>query len=160
MLRLALSFFTAAALALAGCQKQTAAPVNPTRAAARLPWTEDYESALARAKAEGKLVLLDFTGSDWCGLCIVLGREVFSTPEFAAYAEKNLVLVELDFTQQGETKSTAFGRIHETLALKYVRGGFPTVVLVNPEGVPLGSLGYQPGGPQAFIAALEKLKGK
>ena len=53
-------------------------------------------AAIALAKAEKKVVLLDFTGSDWCGICKRLNKEVFSTPEFVQYAAKNLVLVEVD----------------------------------------------------------------
>ena len=60
-------------------------------------WETDYKKAQDQAKAGNKLVLLDFTGSDWCGWCIKLDREVFSKPEFKDYATKNLVLVELDF---------------------------------------------------------------
>src|SRR5437762_13965735 len=52
--------------------------------------------AQAIAKKENKLVLMDFTGSDWCGWCIKLRKEVFLTPEFNAYARSNLVLVEID----------------------------------------------------------------
>ena len=57
----------------------------------------DLPKAQAKAKAEKKLVMLDFTGSDWCGWCIKLHKEVFSQPEFAEYAKDNLVLVEVDF---------------------------------------------------------------
>ena len=60
--------------------------------AAELQWMTDAPKALAIAKAENKLVMLDFTGSDWCGWCIKLNKEVFSTPDFADYAAKNLVL--------------------------------------------------------------------
>ena len=73
--------------------------------AAALPAVEAPKFAVAppnapEAKTEKKLVLLDFTGSDWCGWCIKLDKEVFSKPEFQDYAKKNLVLVELDFPQQ------------------------------------------------------------
>ncbi|MFL6542413.1 MAG: thioredoxin family protein, partial [Chthoniobacterales bacterium] len=60
-------------------------------------WLTDLDQAQQKAKADNKLVLLDFTGSDWCGWCIKLHREVFAKPEFREYANKNLVLVELDF---------------------------------------------------------------
>src|SRR5213083_3508571 len=60
-------------------------------------WLTDLPKAQAKAKEEKKLVMLDFTGSDWCGWCIKLNKEVFSKPEFAEYAKKNLVLVEVDF---------------------------------------------------------------
>src|ERR1017187_4807538 len=62
-----------------------------------LEWLTDVPAALARAKAENKTVLLDFTGSDWCGWCMRLKAEVFDQPEFSTYAHANLILVELDF---------------------------------------------------------------
>jgi len=65
--------------------------------AAELDWLTDLQKAQAKAKTENKLVMMDFTGSDWCGWCIKLNKEVFSKPEFADYARKNLVLVEVDF---------------------------------------------------------------
>src|SRR5258705_10778383 len=65
--------------------------------AEELKWTTDLPKAQAQAKTEKKLVLMDFTGSDWCGWCIKLHKEVFSPQDFADYAKKNLVLVEVDF---------------------------------------------------------------
>ncbi|HZF00735.1 MAG TPA: thioredoxin family protein [Methylomirabilota bacterium] len=65
--------------------------------AADLNWLTDLPKAQAQAKIENKLVLLDFTGSDWCGWCKKLDAETFSKSEFADYAVKNLVLVQLDY---------------------------------------------------------------
>src|SRR5712671_809845 len=69
-------------------------------------WDDDYAKALAQAKAEKKLLLMDFTGSDWCGWCIKLDKEVFSKPEFKEYAKKSLVLVEVDFPRAKEQSET------------------------------------------------------
>ena len=69
--------------------------------AAKEGWLEDFEKAKAQAKAENKKILLDFTGSDWCGWCIKLDKEVFSQQAWKDYAAKNLVLVELDFPAKG-----------------------------------------------------------
>src|SRR3954469_10978566 len=63
-------------------------------------WETDYAKALQMAKAQNKRVLLDFTGSDWCPPCIALRKRVFTSAEFRAYAQKNLILVELDFPRQ------------------------------------------------------------
>jgi len=83
---------------------EAAASPPPTQAApsdqpspSKAGWVTDYQQAQDEAKANNKLVLLDFTGSDWCGWCILLDREVFSKPQFKEYASKNLVLVEVDF---------------------------------------------------------------
>ena len=60
-------------------------------------WLTDLPQAQAQAKAENKIVLLDFTGSDWCGWCIKFKKEVLDTQAFQDYAAKNVVLVEVDF---------------------------------------------------------------
>ena len=70
------------------------AAVTSSAAFAAAGWEDNYEKAMAKAKAEKKMVLLDFTGSDWCGWCIKLDKEVFSKKEFKDYAKENLVLVE------------------------------------------------------------------
>src|SRR4051812_585143 len=62
-------------------------------------WGDNLQKAQDEAKAKNKLLLMDFTGSDWCGWCIKLNKEVFSQPEFKDYAAKNLVLMEVDFPQ-------------------------------------------------------------
>lgn len=125
--------------------------------AAELDWQTDLPKAQAQAKTEKKLVLLDFTGSDWCGWCIKLNKEVFSQPEFSEYAKKNLVAVEVDFPRKKKL-SAAQKQANDVLARKYEIQGYPTIIVLNSEGKKVGELGYQPGGPKAFIAALEKLK--
>ena len=130
-----------------------------TLAFAKDGWSEEYDKALAQAKAEKKLVLLDFTGSDWCGWCIKLDKEVFSLAEFAEYAKKNLVLVELDFPRSKE-QSKEIKAQNTKLQAQYKIEGYPSIIVLNSEGKKVGELGYQPGGPKAFIAELEKLKGK
>lgn len=125
--------------------------------AAELDWQTDLPKAQAQAKTDQKLVMLDFTGSDWCGWCIKLNKEVFSQPEFAQYAKKNLVAVEVDFPNKKKL-SAAQKQANDALAKKYGIKGYPTIIVLNSEGKKVGELGYQPGGPKAFIAALEKLK--
>jgi thioredoxin-related protein len=122
-------------------------------------WITNYEQAQKEAQANHKLLLMDFTGSDWCGWCIMLDKEVFSKPEFKEYASKNLVLLELDFPRMKRMPPETAAQ-NERLLLKYGIQGFPTVVVFDSSGKPLGALGYQQGGPQAFIAQLEKLRGK
>jgi thioredoxin-related protein len=125
--------------------------------AEELQWTTDLPKAQAKAKSENKLVVMDFTGSDWCPWCIKLNKEVFSTPEFVAYANKNLVPVEVDFPNKKE-QSSELKKANQALQKKYDIKGYPTVVVLNGEGKKVGELGYQPGGPKAFIAELEKLR--
>lgn len=120
-------------------------------------WTTDVPKAVQQAKAEKKLALLDFTGSDWCGWCVKLKSEVFDTPEFKAYAAKNLVLVELDFPKKKEL-SAELKATNKKLAGEYGIKGFPTIIVLDGTGKQVGKLGYMPGGPKAFIAELDKLK--
>lgn len=125
--------------------------------AAELDWQTDLPKAQTQAKTEKKLVMLDFTGSDWCGWCIKLNKEVFSQPAFAEYAKKNIVAVEVDFPNKKKL-SAAQKQANDALAKKYEIKGYPTIIVLNSEGKKVGELGYQAGGPQAFIAELEKLK--
>jgi protein disulfide-isomerase len=155
---------TAALLVVSCSKKETAtSEVEATpkaehaTAAAKAGWLTNLDEAQKAALAEKKLLLMDFTGSDWCGWCIMLDREVFSKPEFKEYASKNLVLLELDFPRMKKMPPEVTAQ-NEKLAMKYGIQGFPTVVVFDSSGKPLGALGYQAGGPQAFIAELEKLK--
>jgi thioredoxin-related protein len=122
-------------------------------------WLTDLSKAQAKAKAEKKLVVLDFTGSDWCGWCIKLHKEVFSQAEFEDYAKKNLVLVEVDFPRQ-KKQTEELKKANQSLQEKYKIEGYPTIIVLNGEGAKVGELGYQAGGPKPFIAELEKLKKK
>ena len=116
-----------------------------------------YEQGQQEAKANNKLVLLDFTGSDWCGWCVLLDREVFSKPQFKEYASKNLVLIEIDFPKRKPVPD-ALRKQNVVLARRYQIQGFPTIIVLNGDGQMVGELGYVKGGPAAFIAELEKLR--
>jgi len=120
-------------------------------------WMTSYEQGQQEAKVNNKLVLLDFTGSDWCGWCILLDREVFSKPQFKEYASKNLVLVELDFPKT-KPVADATRKQNIQLAQRYQIQGFPTIIVLNGDGQVVGEFGYMKGGPDAFIAALEKIR--
>jgi protein disulfide-isomerase len=136
-------------------------------AGAKPGWLTDYKQAQEQAKSNKKLMLLDFTGSDWCGWCIKLDKEVFSKPEFQEYASKNLVLVELDFPRRKELSATERSQ-NEQLAEQHRIQGFPTIIVLNSEGKKIGNLTYEDAVPEdsrvplatpaAFIASLEKLR--
>jgi protein disulfide-isomerase len=130
--------------------------LSPALRAADDNWQTDPAKALADAKGTKKLVLMDFTGSDWCSWCMKLNKEVFSQPEFQQYAKDNLVLVELDFPR-GKPQTSEDKARNEALAQKFRVRGFPTVVVLNSEGKQVGQLGYMPGGAAAFIDALKKI---
>lgn len=128
-------------------------------ALAELSWMTDVPKALEKAKTENKLVMLDFTGSDWCGWCIKLNKEVFSTAEFAEYAEKSIVPVEIDFPKK-KAQSEELKKTNRALQAKYKIEGYPTIIVLNSAGKKVGELGYEEGGPKNFIAKLDALKGK
>ena len=120
-------------------------------------WLTDVPAALEKAKQENKIVLLDFTGSDWCGWCIKLKHDVLDQPEFIQFAQTNLVLVEVDFPHQKQLEQ-AQQEANQWLAQTYHVSGFPTIVLLNREARPLGKVeGYPQGGPRPFMQKLGQI---
>jgi len=120
-------------------------------------WLTDYKKAQQEAKNTKKLLFLNFTGSDWCGYCIVLDRAILSQPQFKDYASKNLVLLEIDFPRR-KTQSAELKNQNATLAEQFQVQGFPTIVVLNGEGKTMWRYdGLFNGAPKAFIAELEKL---
>lgn len=123
-------------------------------------WRHDFQGALKQARSDGALVLMNFTGSDWCPSCIKMERDVLSTPAFAAYAAKKLQLVKVDFprhTVLPEDQKRANNALAETFKVE----AFPTFVLVSSDGRELGrAVGYVQGGPGGFIAFLERSTGR
>lgn len=118
-------------------------------------WLLDFEEAQAKAKADRKIILLEFHGSDWCPPCIRLNNEVLSKPEFKEFAEKNLVLVDLDFPRQTELSEEQSAHNH-ALAQRFGVQYFPTVVLVTPEGDVLDhNVGFPQGGLEGFIEFIQ-----
>lgn len=126
-------------------------------ARAESDWLHDWNKAQEEAKANHKLLFLNFTGSDWCGWCIKLDKDVFSQPKFKDYAHDNLVLVELDFPRR-KSQPTEERKQNMELAQQYEVLGFPTIVVLNSNGQKVWKFdGYFPGGPEAFIEQLQKL---
>ena len=129
--------------------------------AQELVWQTDINKAITISNKEKKPMLLFFTGSDWCGWCIRLQKEVLKTPEFATWAKKNVVLVELDFprrTPQSDAIKNQNAGIQQAFGVQ----GYPTVWFVTAkmkEGKPsftgIGSTGYLAGGPTAWLAAAD-----
>ncbi len=140
----------------AGVLMSGLSPAVTARAQGKPGWTDNEAKALEKAKADKKMVLMDFTGSDWCGWCIKMDKEVFSDPSFKQYAQDNLVLVELDFPHQKQLNAET-KKQNDALAKEYGVEGFPTMVLLDADGKKVKVFdGYQEGGAKAFI---EQLKG-
>lgn len=118
-------------------------------------WNTDYAKAVEQAKEQNKPILLDFTGSDWCGWCIKMKEETLNTPAFATFAKKNLVLVEVDFPRN-KPQPEEEKKQNQQLSQKYQVRGYPCFILVSADGRELGRQGgYLQGGPTAFIAMLK-----
>src|SRR5438477_3032133 len=96
-------------------------------------WLNDYKKAQEEAKASNKFLLLNFTGSDWCGWCIKFDREILSQSQFKNYAHDKLVLVELDFPRR-KTQPVEEKKQNVHLAQEYQVMGFPTIVVLNSNG--------------------------
>jgi thioredoxin-related protein len=132
--------------------------VSASLARAESGWLNDYTKAQQEATATHKFLLLDFTGSDWCGWCKKFDKEILSQPQFKDYARENLVLVEVDFPRT-KPQSVELKKQNLELAQQYQVQGFPTIVLLNGDGQKIWQYdGYFPGGADAFIAQLEKLR--
>ena len=99
-------------------------------------WQTDFEKAKAEAKTENKFILLNFSGSDWCGPCIRLHKEIFDSEVFTKYADDNLVLVNADFPRLKKNMlSTEQQKQNDALADKYnTDGAFPLTLLLNADG--------------------------
>lgn len=102
----------------------------------------DFPAAKQKALQENKLVLIDFTGSDWCSGCIQLRRNVLDNPDFLAYAGERFVLMEVDLPRRKNFDPELRAR-NEAIAAQYGIAGYPTILIVNPQGGVLG--GFQNG---------------
>jgi thioredoxin-related protein len=124
-------------------------------------WIADFDKAVEFAKKEKKDLFVDFTGSDWCGWCIKLHSEVFEHAEFLTAAKADFVLVALDFPRSAEAKAKVPNpKRNDELSKRYSIGGFPTILLMTPDGDVYGQTGYQPGGPEKYVQHVKELREK
>ncbi len=145
--------------ACASGQLKPEAPAAATVAAPeaeKLEWLTDWPAALAKAKAEKKVLFVDFTGSDWCPWCIRLDKEVLATPEFAAWVRVHAIPVKIDFPK-ALPQSKAIAEQNQKLANTYQVSGFPTILLVDENGRELARTGYRQGGAEEYLKHLNTL---
>lgn len=128
-----------------------------------LEWHTDVNKAVNISVQKEKPLFFFFTGSDWCGWCKRLVKEVFVKPEFAIWADKNVILVELDFPRRTKLPEATQKQNRELGQMFGVRG-YPTGWFVTPEITSgkvnfnkLGSQGYVAGGPNAWISGANKI---
>jgi len=125
--------------------------------AQELKWETDINKAISLSNKTKKPMLLFFTGSDWCGWCIRLQKEVLKTPEFVTWAKKNVVLVELDYPRS-KPQSDVIKNQNNGLQQIFGIQGFPTIYFATakvkggkPSYTGIGSTGYVAGGPKAWL---------
>ena len=132
--------------------------------AQELTWHTDMNKAITASNKEKKPLLLFFTGSDWCGWCMRLQREVFVTPEFTKWAKDNVVLVELDYPRKKQLAPEIVSQ-NDQMQQMFAVQGYPTVWFVKPSGgkdqkvnlEKLGSTGYVAGGPEKWLEAANSI---
>jgi protein disulfide-isomerase len=128
-----------------------------------IKWLTNVKEAVEVSNKTNKPMLLFFTGSDWCGWCIRLQKEVLKTPEFAAWAQKNVVLVELDYPR-GTPQTDAIKTQNQDLQQGFSIQGFPTICFANASNKDgkvsfqqIGRTGYVAGGPTAWLAGANEI---
>ena len=133
--------------------------------AQELSWETDMTKAVERAEKEHKVIMLFFTGSDWCGWCIRLQNEVFKQADFKSWAQEKVILVELDFPRN-TPQSEAIKNQNVTLSQMFEVKGYPTVWFVKPSKAgekinleKIGSTGYVAGGPGAWLLGANQILG-
>ena len=115
-------------------------------------FTQDVDAAAALAKERGLPLLLEFTGSDWCGWCQLTDRQVFGQDEWKAWAATSIVLAAVDFPADESLVPEKYRERNETLSRKYDAHGFPTFVLLSPEGEEIGRFGTDADAtPASFV---------
>ncbi len=121
-------------------------------------WTTNYKAALSQAKQQNKLVLLNFTGSDWCPACLLLDKEVFPTASFKEFVSKSFIPVTIDLPQAKKLPA-ALSQQNDQLQQQFNVYEFPTLLVVSADGKERGRvLGYDPrNGPDSVIKKLKKL---
>jgi thioredoxin-related protein len=151
--------FCAALLLFAGCGKQSAESASDsTKPEKEANWLTDYKAALSLAQKENKAVLMDFTGSDWCPPCMVLNKKVFRSDVFKEFADKNLVLLKVDFPQM-TPQAPEVAMQNARLAEHYrTQDQLPTVILTDGKGEVLGGMAgydFRPAGD--YVSMLERI---
>jgi thioredoxin-related protein len=123
-------------------------------------WASDFEAAKKQAAEQKKDLLIDFTGSDWCGWCIKLNDEVFKHDAFKNGVKDSFVLVEIDFPKDKSKLTEELQKQNSELGKKYAVRGYPTILLTDAEGRPYAATGYQKGGAEPYVAHLNELRAK
>ena len=126
-----------------------------------ITWSGDFNAAQKQAVQERKLIIINFSGSDWCGPCIRLRKEILESSTFESYASGHLVLVRADFPRQKKDQlSKEQVKLNEALADKYDPDGkFPYTLLVDENGKVLKDWdGFPNETPDQFVSQISAVK--
>lgn len=126
-------------------------------------WTQDFEAAKKISKEKNLPMMLDFTGSDWCGWCKLMDRKVFAEKAWDDWAKTNVVCVTIDFPRDGSKITAETRKQNEALAERFGIRGFPTFVVLAAGGEKELGRAHCPGRdvtPESFIPAVRKAIGK
>jgi len=120
-------------------------------------WGEDFAAAKEEAKKAGKLILMAFSGSDWCGWCVKMEKEIYSDKKFISKAKQKFVLVMIDSPRNKEILSKLAQKQNPDLVKKYNIHGYPSTIIARPSGEVVRQFGgYQRGGVDAFLEKLDE----
>lgn len=127
-----------------------------SKPSSQIKWYTNYSEAEAAAKKANKPLLLFFTGSDWCGWCKKMHQEVFSSPEFAQMVGNDFIFVDVDFPMNKKLPQQLQEQ-NNRLKHQYGVTGYPTVIILGPNGNFIAETGYRPGGGKAYAEYLKQL---
>ena len=145
-------FLVVTMLFFTGCRKKASASV------AHAEWLTDFEKAKQTARTQGKDLMLNFAGSDWCYWCQRLDKEVFSKAEFLEKAGKDFVFLLVDFPNDTSGQSDQIQQQNEKLAEQFAIENYPTVFLADATGKSYAKTGYLEGGVRAYLGHLKELR--
>jgi len=118
-------------------------------------WLVNIDEAYAESAKTGKPILANFTGSDWCGWCKRLTKSVFSKKEFQTWAEKNVVLLELDYPKR-KTLPDNIRQQNAQLRNAFKITGFPTVWVFNLNKDDAGNMSIEGLGKTGYTKTAKK----
>jgi len=158
MHKLLFSLLAFSAILLSGIHAEEKATHKPVTDGAELgKWTQDFDAAVKLAGEKNKPILVNFTGSDWCGWCKLMDKKVFAEKQWQEFAKENILLVTIDFPRDKSIVPAKYKHRNEKLQAKFGVRGFPTFIVLDQDGeTQVGQLGAsQDVSPKSFIQQVE-----